>query len=100
MDKGIITIIGLLLTNAGFLFGMWKYFDGRFSRVYGRLDEVKNFAESTYVRRDNCAILHNSTADNLRGMEMRFDDRLDKLDEKIENNFKLVMDMIRDSREK
>jgi hypothetical protein len=83
MVKDIWTIIGLLLTNAGFLFGMWKYFDARLSRVYGRLDEVKDNIDKTYVRKDNCALLHNNTATNLLGLETRIEKRFDKLDAQI-----------------
>ena len=89
------TIVGLLLTNAGFLFGMWRYFDTRLSRVYGRLDEVKADTENKYVRKDNCALLHNNTADNLKGVEGRMDARFDKLEKKVDDSFKLILDLLK-----
>jgi len=89
------TIVGLLLTNAGFLFGMWRYFDTRLSRVYGRLDEVKADTENKYVRKDNCALLHNNTADNLKGVEERMDVRFDKLEKKVDDSFKLILDLLK-----
>ena len=89
------TIVGLLLTNAGFLFGMWRYFDTRLSRVYGRLDEVKADTENKYVRKDNCALLHNNTADNLKGVVERMDARFDKLEKKVDDSFKLILDLLK-----
>jgi len=94
MDKDSFTIIGLLLTNAGFLFGMWKYFDARISRVYARFDEHKNEISNTFVRKDNCHLLHTTTADNLKGVESRMDIRFDKL----ENKFDKLMDMLNEQR--
>jgi len=84
MTKDLWTIVGLLITNASFLFGMWKYFDARITRVYERLDTVKKGLDETYVRKESCGILHTSTADNLKSVEGRIKDRLDKFEERME----------------
>jgi hypothetical protein len=84
MNFELIAVIGMLVTNAAFLFGCWKYFDARLTRVYARMDEVRDGIESNYVRKDNCILLHNNTADNLRGLEVRMEKRFDKLDMQIE----------------
>jgi hypothetical protein len=88
MKGEMIAIIGMLITNAAFLFGCWKYFDARLSRVYTRMDEVREGIEEKYVRKDNCVLLHNNTADNLKGLEARIEKRFDKLDIQIEQLLK------------
>ena len=80
-------ILGLLITNAGFLFGMWKYFDARISRVYARFDEHKQSIDCVYVRKDTCQLLHTSTAENLKGVEIRMDGRFDKLEAMLDRIF-------------
>jgi len=95
MPTDFWTIIGLLLTNAAFLFGMWKYFDARIARTYQRFDEHKAEIEATYVRKDNCLLLHANTADNLKGVEMRMDIRFDQLEQKVESAFKMILDLLR-----
>ena len=90
------TVIGLLITNAGFLFGMWKYFEGRLSRIYVRFDEHKDEVEGKYVRKDNCSLLHNATATNLTGVEHRMDERFDKLDKKVDESFSLILNLLRE----
>lgn len=80
MHAELWTVIGLLLTNAGFLFGMWKYFDGRISRVYQRFDEHKESVESKFVRKDLCSMVHTNTADHLTQLESRIEKRFDKLE--------------------
>lgn len=92
----LLVIIGLLLTNAGFLFGMWKYFDARILRVYLRFGEHKATIENTYVRQGDCKLLHNNTADNLKGVDSRINIRFDKLESKVENNFAMVLDLLRE----
>jgi hypothetical protein len=92
------TVIGLLLTNAGFLFGMWKHFDSRITRVYSRLDEVKDSVDGTYVRKDTCQLLHTTTSDNLKGVECRINERFNKLEIKVEDSFKMIIDMLKNGR--
>ena len=95
MEGDFWTIVGLLITNAGFLFGMWKWLDQRIGRVYERLDEVKNSVDSTYVRKENCNLLHNNTADNLKSVEGRMDVRFDRLEKKVEDSFRLILDLLK-----
>jgi hypothetical protein len=89
------TVIGLLITNAGFLFGMWKYFDARLARVYERFDEHKDEVEGKYVRKDNCSLLHNNTASNLMSIEKRVDERFDKLERKVEESFNMILNLLK-----
>ena len=86
--KEWITIGGFLITNAGFLFGMWKYFDARISRVYQRFDEEMEGIKIGYVQKENCKLLHENTASNLMGLETRIEKRLDKLEIKLEDLIK------------
>lgn len=95
MNTEIWSMIGLLITNAGFLFGMWKYFDARLNRVYERFDEHKDTVEGIYVRKDNCSLLHNNTASNLAGVESRMDVRFDKLEDKVDKSFQLLLDLLK-----
>ena len=78
------TVIGLLLTNAGVLFGMWQYFDNRIGRVYSRLDEVKNDAETKYVRKDMCSIMHASSVKEIEGIEDRMIARFEQVEGKVD----------------
>lgn len=95
MNTEIWSMIGLLITNAGFLFGMWKYFDARLNRVYERFDEHKDTVEEIYVRRDNCTLLHNNTAQNLVGVESRMDIRFDKLEKKVDESFAMIFELLK-----
>jgi hypothetical protein len=100
MTGELWTVIGLLLTNAAFLFGMWKYFDARISRVYMRFDEHRTQIEATYVRKDNCALLHSTTVDNLTGVENRMNVRFDKLELKVESAFTMILDLLKNKQER
>jgi len=100
MSGEMIGIIGLLISNAAFLFGMWKYFDARISRVYARFDEHKIEIAGMYVRKDNCQLLHNNTADNLKGVEGRMDIRFDKLELKVESAFGMILDILKETGKK
>ena len=95
MTTELWAVLGLLITNAGFLFGMWKYLDTRVGRVYERLDEVKADVETKYVRKENCSFLHNNTAENLKGVEYRMDIRFDKLEKKVEESFKMILELLK-----
>lgn len=95
MDKDMWALLGILITNAGFLFGMWKYFDTRLNRVYARFDEHKEDVESIYVRKDNCSLLHTNTASTLVGLENRLEVRLDKIDKKLEEAFQMIIDLLK-----
>ena len=99
MSSDLIAVIGMILTNIGFLWGLRKYFDGRISRMYARLDEVKAQTELTYVRKDNCNLLHTATADNLFNTEKRMDVRFDKLELKVENAFTMILNLIKNNKE-
>jgi hypothetical protein len=78
-----IGLTGLLAANAGVNIGIYKYFNSKLDTVWKRFDEHKNKIEETYVRRDSCQLLHASTADNLKGLEIRIDKRFDKLEAQI-----------------
>jgi predicted negative regulator of RcsB-dependent stress response len=113
----LLTIVGLLLTNAGFMFGMWKYFDAKnakteakISRAYERFDEHKKECEAKYVMQNTCKLLHSTTVDNLKGVEGRMDIRFDKVEEKmrvtndklekkIESAFSMILDLLKSKRE-
>ena len=95
MDKQLLAVLGLLITNAGFLFGMWKHFDSRLSRVYERFDEHKEHVENKFVQKEHCKISHDSTANNLAGIETRISERFDKLENRVENSFHMILDIIK-----
>jgi len=95
MNDGFWTIAGLLLTNAGFLFGMWKYFDARISRVYERLDNVKCFVDSEFIKKEMCRVLHQNSADNFIGVEKRINDRFTQLEKKVDDSFGMILDLLK-----
>ena len=94
MNGQLWTVIGLLITNAGFLFGMWKYFDARITRVYGRLDEVKDSVDEIYVRKDVCQVMHTQTASSLAGLESRIGERFTNLEKEVRDNFKMILNIL------
>jgi hypothetical protein len=94
-SKDILTVLGLIATNGALLFGMWKYFDQRISRVYERFDEHKEEIKNEFVKKESCDLLHNNTANNLRGVENRMDARFDKLETKVESAFAMILDLLK-----
>ena len=74
---------------------MWKYFDARVTRVYARLDEVKDSIDNKFVLKENCKILHNNTADNFTSSENRTVIRIDKLEAKVEGMMKEILSILR-----
>ena len=69
--------------------------DAKIVRVYSRLDEHKNLIETKFVTKDVCQVLHENTASNLSGLESRITANFDRLEKKIEDTFKLVLEKIR-----
>ena len=99
----IIGLVSLILTNFGINLGIYKYFTDKISeydktneirvaRVYERLDEVKLGTENTYVRKDSCMLLHNNTADNLKNVELRMLAQFEKIDKKLDDFLKMLID--------
>jgi hypothetical protein len=90
-----IGLISLTTVNVGASVGIYRYFNGqidkfrieidnKISRVYSRLDEVKKSNNETFMNKDMCQVLHDSTASNLQGTEKRIDARLDKFEARME----------------
>lgn len=69
--------------------------DAKIVRVYSRLDEHKNLIETKFVTKDVCQVLHENTASNLSGLESRITANFDRLEKKIEDTFKLVLEKIK-----
>ena len=86
----LLTIIGLLIANAGFLYGMWKFLDGKIDRVYQRLDEVKD----SFVRKDMCALLHQATVKDIADNVLRIEKSVEKLEGKVEAYFKQILERL------
>ena len=101
MTGELWTVIGLLLTNAGILFGMFKYLvariekvdeehDKKIARVYERLDEHKDLITNKFVQKDMCKVLHDQGALNVTGLELRLTSRMDKLENKFDQIIALL----------
>jgi len=95
MKGELIAIIGLLLTNAGFLFGMWKYFDTRITRMYARLDDVKDYISDKFVQKEICRVMHTNTSEYLLGVEKRISERFEQLEKKVDNSFTMILDLLK-----
>ena len=66
VSGGVLGLIGLMFKN--------NYDnDKKVSRVYRRLDEVKNYQEENFTRKDICSVLHKT-----------IDNKLDKMDAKLD----------------
>ena len=55
---GIVTIIALVLTNN-------RAQDKKIDRNYSRLDQTKDYQDSTFTRKDICSVLHKQIDDKL-----------------------------------
>lgn len=55
--------------------------DSKVSRVYQRFDEYKNMIENSFVRRDVCQVMHQSTAASVTSLASRIDGLESKIDE-------------------
>ena len=71
-DSHITMVISTVTVGASLWFGMWKIADTmkkdvekKLGRNYDRLDEVKDFTENTFTRKDTCAILHKQMDEKL-----------------------------------
>jgi len=96
---------GFVIVNAGFYIGLIKYInhqdgkiyekiDMKVTRAYQRLDENKDKVEATYLRKDMCDAMHKNTADNLMGLEARMTTSIEKLDKKVEDNMKTIINLL------
>ena len=54
---GVISLVGLMWKNV-------KDGDGKISRLYSRLDEVKQDNEDKFIRKDMCELQHKQVNDN------------------------------------
>ena len=95
MNEDVYALVGLLITNAGVMFGMWKYFDSRLNRIYQRFDEYKNVTNETYVRKDHCTLLHSTASEYSKNAEARIEIRFDKLEKKIQEAFDMIIDLLK-----
>ena len=62
-----------IVLGGGGLFGVMKWVDGKITRVYGRLDEVKKANDDKYPSREVCILQHKTV-----------DEKLDKIDKKLD----------------
>ena len=100
-------LAGFLLTNLGAHIGVFKYITGKIdknqevndlkiSRVYTRFDEHKKTVEDKFVVKDMCKIVHENSSETLRGMERRMTSSLKDLEKKVDDNFKVVIDLMKE----
>jgi hypothetical protein len=89
---GLVALIG---TNAGISIGIYKYFDGRISRVYERFDEHKKNVEESFVKKDLCKIMHDNSAANITGLENRLTIQVKDLKKQVEDNFAVVIGLMK-----
>lgn len=75
-----IAMAAMFITFASFMFGLYRYFDGRISAIFRRFDEHKKFTDDNFVRVNTCKILHDVNASNTDKLEKR----LEKVDEKLD----------------
>lgn len=101
MSGELITVISLLIANAGFLYGMWKFLILRIdqkdvehkkieAKMWERLDEHKVYIDSNFVEKDMCKVLHNQGSLNTIGLETRITLRMDKLETKFDSMMDLL----------
>ena len=58
ISGGLVAIVGLILANNSEI-------DKKITRSYKRLDEVKDYQDNTFTRRDICIVLHKQITDDL-----------------------------------
>lgn len=89
-----VGLASLIVANAVINIGIYKYFNARIEGVYGRIDEVKDKVDKQYVRKEVCSVMHATTADNLKSIEVRITERIDKLEKEVSKNFDKLIDTI------
>ena len=94
----IVSLSTLILTNAGINVGIYRYFNARLSRVYERLDIVKNEVDEKYVRKNLCDVMHQQNAVNLTGLETRLTERFNKLEGETRDNFNRILSLLTDKK--
>ncbi len=96
-----IGLASLIATNVGINIGIYKYFNNRLdklnaendkkvNRIFERFDEHKKDMEEKFVRKDVCLVMHEQTAGNLSGLEVRMEKRLDKLEANIKDSLQEI----------
>jgi hypothetical protein len=89
----------LMVANVGLVYVTYNHFSKKIGRVYERFDEYKNHMEGTvdakFVQKDLCAVMHQTNADNLTGIETRLTIALHQLEKKVDDNFRVVIDMMK-----
>ena len=90
----ILGLSALVATNAGISIGIYKYFNSKIGRVYGRLDENKEKTDTTYVRKELCEIQHTQNAQNLTGLELRINERFSSLEKEVRSNFGKLIELL------
>ena len=58
MTHGELSILLGLIAIVGFVIGISSYEAKKRSRIWERVDEHKDYTDSTFVRKDMCGILH------------------------------------------
>jgi hypothetical protein len=89
-----VGLISLIIVNAGINIGIYKYFNARLDRVYLRIDDVKDKFDKNFVRKDVCSVMHTSTAESLKAIEGRINERLDKLEKDVSENFTKLIELM------
>jgi hypothetical protein len=90
-----VALWSLIATQVGVSIGIYKYFNARINRVYERLDEVKTQIDANFVKKELCKVMHDSTASSLTGVESRMNDRFDRLEERVEAAFNMIISMLK-----
>jgi hypothetical protein len=90
-----IGLASLLVTNVGTAIGIYKYFNSKVDRVYERFDEFKKTIKVEFVQKELCKIMHENSSSNLNGLEKRITDSVGKLEKKVDDNFKVVIDLMK-----
>lgn len=70
--------------------------DKKRARIYERFDEYKNFVENTFVRREMCGMMHQSTSGEIGGLRGEINgikNDLNKLSEKLDAVKNLIINL-------
>ena len=85
----------LIATQVGTAIGIYKYFNARINKVYERLDNVKDNAKDNYVQKEMCKVMHDNNTSNLGGIETRINSRFERLEEKVESAFNMIIGLLK-----
>ena len=89
-----VGIAGVMAANTAVSVGIIKYLNDKTGRIYKRLDDIKEKFSTEFVRKEICSVMHLQTSGNLTGLETRINDRFDKLEKTVSDQYSMLIKLM------